>query len=191
MLSGQFVHLCVQTSQNCNILVAKSWLASCLGWTSQRFCKVFSGMLYHNNDNNNNDDNNRIERCNLRLFTISSMRRVQSPTHTLKRPGSNRVQITCNTSSVYHMQHVVLRAMWSEGTAQLLNLTDFKSHLFELYFIGWTINWWRRGGNRSTQRKPLATSFRKCHILNPRDASPKWDSNPHNSISGRLGKQMW
>ena len=27
-------------------------------------------------------------------------------------PGRNRVQITCNTSSAYHVQHVVLRATW-------------------------------------------------------------------------------
>ena len=40
-----------------------------------------------------------------------------------------------------------------------IKLTELKSHLFELYFIGWTTNQWRRGGNWSTQRKPLATSF--------------------------------
>ena len=34
------------------------------------------------------------------------------------------------------MQHVVLCATWYEGTAQLLSLTDFESHLFQLYFIG-------------------------------------------------------
>ena len=61
-----------------------------------------------------------------------------------------------------YVQHVVLRAMWYEGTVQLLSLTELKSHLFELYFIGWTINRWRRGGNRSTWRNPLATNFRKC-----------------------------
>ena len=33
------------------------------------------------------------------------------------------------------MQYVVSRATWYEGTAQLLSLTEFKSHLFELYFI--------------------------------------------------------
>ena len=50
----------------------------------------------------------------------------------------NCVQITCNTSSAYHVQHV-LRVTWYKGTAQLLSLTEFKSHVFELYFIGWTI----------------------------------------------------
>ena len=38
------------------------------------------------------------------FFTISSQRRELSPTHTLKWPGRNRVQITCNTSNTYHMQ---------------------------------------------------------------------------------------
>ena len=32
-----------------------------------------------------------------------------------------------------------LCATWYEGTAQLLSLTEFKSYLFDLYFIGWTI----------------------------------------------------
>ena len=58
-----------------------------------------------------------------------------------------------------------------------------------LYSIGWTINRCSRGGNWSIQRKPLAASFRKCHILQPEDSSPKRDSNPHNCIGGRLGKQ--
>ena len=93
------------------------------------------------------------------FFTISSLRREPSPTQTLKWPGRNRVQITCYTSSVYHVQHVVLRATWYKGTAQLLSLTELKLHLFELYFIGWTSDRGRRGGNRSTRRKTLATRF--------------------------------
>ena len=39
------------------------------------------------------------------------------------------------------------------------------------------------------RRKPLPTSFRKCHILQSDDSSPKQDSNLHKSIGGRLGKQ--
>ena len=53
---------------------------------------------------NNNNNNNRIQRCFSRFFTISSQRRELFPTCTLKWPGSNRVQITCNTSSTYHVQ---------------------------------------------------------------------------------------
>ena len=44
--------------------------------------------------------------------------------------------IMCNKSSACHMQHAVLGASLYEGTAQLLSLTELKSHLFELYFIG-------------------------------------------------------
>ena len=33
------------------------------------------------------------------------------------------------------MQHVVFRAAWYKGTAQLLSLTEFKSHLIELYLL--------------------------------------------------------
>ena len=40
---------------------------------------------------------------------------------------------------------VMLRATWYEGTAQLLSLTELKSHLFELYFIGWTIKPMKEG----------------------------------------------
>ena len=113
------------------------------------------------NNNNNNNNNNRTERCNSRFFTISSLRREPSPTRTLKWPGCGRVQITCNTSSAYHVQNVI-RVTWYEGTAQLLSLTELKSHLFQHYFIDWTINRWKRGGNRSTLRKSLATSFSCC-----------------------------
>ena len=82
------------------------------------------------------NNNNRFQRRNSRFFTISSLHHEPSPTRTLKLPGLNRVQITCNTFSAYYVQHVVIRATWYEGTAQLLSLTELKSHLFELYFIG-------------------------------------------------------
>ena len=103
--------------------------------------------LCFNSFNNNNNNNNRFHRHNLRFFTISIQRHEPSPTHMLKWPGCNRVQITCNTSSACHVQHVVLRATWYKGTAQLLTLTELKSHLFEFYFISWTINPLRRGEN--------------------------------------------
>ena len=46
-------------------------------------------------------------KAQFEIFTISSLRREPSPTRTLKWPGRNRVQITCNASSAYHVQHVV------------------------------------------------------------------------------------
>ena len=92
-----------------------------------------SGMIPDTTTTNNN--NNRIQRRYSRFFTISSQRREPSPTRTLKWPGRNRVQITCNTERLSRAS-VLLRATWYEGTAQLLSLTELKSHLFELYFIG-------------------------------------------------------
>ena len=84
------------------------------------------------------NNSNRIQRHNFRFFffTISLLCCEPSPTHTLKWPGRNYVQITCNTLSACHVQHVVLCATLYEGTAQLLRLTEFKLHLFELCFIG-------------------------------------------------------
>ena len=52
-----------------------------------------------------------------------------------------------------------------------------------------TINRWRKGGNRSTRRKLLTTSFRKCHIPKPENSNPNRDLNPHSSSGGILGKQ--
>ena len=80
----------------------------------------------NHNQNNNNNNNNHIQRRYSRYFAVSSRRREPSPTRTLKWPG--------------HVQHIErlsrASATWYEGTAQLLSLTELKSHLFELYFIG-------------------------------------------------------
>ena len=66
-----------------------------------------------NNNNSNNNNDNHIQRRNSRFFTISSLRR--EPTRTRKWPGRNRVQFTCNKSSVYHVQHVVLVPRGTKG----------------------------------------------------------------------------
>ena len=54
-----------------------------------------------------------MERRNSRFVTISSLRCKLFPTHMLKWPRRNRVQITCNTPSAYHVQpaacHLVRR----------------------------------------------------------------------------------
>ena len=82
---------------------------------------------------------NRIERHKSRFFfTISSRRRELSPTRTLKWLGRNRVQITCNTRSAFHVQHVLCHLVLRDSSA--ISLTEFTSHLFEPHFIGWTIN---------------------------------------------------
>ena len=52
----------------------------------------------------NNNNNNHIQRRYSRFLTISSKCSELSPTPTLKWPGRNPMQITCNTSSAYHVQ---------------------------------------------------------------------------------------
>ena len=53
-----------------------------------------------------------------------------------KSHAAHGALITCNMSC----------AMLYEGTAQLLSLTEFKSHSFKLYSIGWTIILTDEGG---------------------------------------------
>ena len=77
-------------------------------------------------DNNNN--NNRTERGNSRFSTISSLRRELTPTRTLKWPGRDRVQITCNTSSAYHVQPAVCHLVRRDSSA-------IKSDRVEIAFI--------------------------------------------------------
>ena len=82
-----------------------------------------------------NNNNNHIQRCYLRFFYNLTAPRTVSNTYAQVA----RVQPCAN--HVQHIKHlsrasVMLRATWYEGTAQLLRLTELKSHLFELYFVG-------------------------------------------------------
>ena len=54
----------------------------------------------------------------------------------VRSSGPGAIVCKGNTSSAYRVQRVVLRATWYERAAHLLILTDFKSHLFLIYFIG-------------------------------------------------------
>ena len=157
-----------------------TWLEKCCRSIS---CKMTLTSFHKAGININSNNKRRIQDF------------LQSPHCTTKRLqhvhscGLGAIVCKSHRALIIYVQHAVLYATWCEGTAQLLSLTEFKLHLSELNFIGWSIYPWGRGGNRSTHRKPLVTSFRKCHILKPEDSSPKWGSNPHNSIGGRLGKQ--
>ena len=74
----------------------------------------------NNNDNNNNNNdinNNCIERRNSRFVTISTLRCELS---------NNYAQVARVQSCADNMPC----AIWYQGTAQLLSLTDLKSHLF-------------------------------------------------------------
>ena len=133
------------------------------------------------------NNNNRIERRYSRFFTVSSQRRELSPTRTLKWPERNHVQITCNTLSKwnYHVtchlvrrdssasEIVMLHATWYEGTVQLLSLTELKSHLFELYFIGWTIKLMKEGRKPECPEKTPGDELQKMPHTTARRFKPQ------------------
>ena len=52
------------------------------------------------------NDKSDTERRSLRWLTISPLRRVLSPTRTVKWLGRNSMQIAYNTPDAYHVQHV-------------------------------------------------------------------------------------
>ena len=89
----------------------------------------------------NNNSNNCIQGGNLGFFTISLLRRELSPTRTLKWLGCNRAQITCNTLSTYHVQHVVLFATRNERDSSAVKFDrvrmSFFFFFFLLNFVGW------------------------------------------------------
>ena len=99
-------------------------LGEAAGWNMDKLCSNNDNNNNGNDDDSNNTNNNNNHRIQ-RHTTISSLPGEPSPTRTLKWTGRNRVEITCNTSSPYYVQHV-LRATQYEGTAQLLSLTEFK-----------------------------------------------------------------
>ena len=80
-----------------------------------------------------------------------------------------------------HVQHierlshasVMLRAAWYEGTAQLLSLTELKSHLFELYFIGWTIKPMKEGRKPEYPEKTPGDELQKMPYTTARRFKPQ------------------
>ena len=53
----------------------------------------------------------------IRHFYNLSLCLELSPTPRLKWPGRNRVQIICNTSCAYHIQHVVCHVVRMDSSA--------------------------------------------------------------------------
>ena len=135
-LRTRMVYLCYIACLRYTVLVRNPWFVS---ESLSNVQVIVSMSLFVSLEHNliiNNNDNVRIQRCNSRFFTISSLHCEMSPTCTLKWPRHNRVQITCNTSSACHMQHAMLCATLYAGTAQLLSLTEFK-----IAFV-WALFYW-------------------------------------------------
>ena len=105
------------------------------------------------------DNNNRIQRRCSRIFTISSQRSELSPTHTLKWLGRNHVQIMCSTSNAYHVQVSCYVPLGTKGQLGYLVWQSWNRIYLSFILLAEPLNQWRRGGNRSTRRKPMVTSF--------------------------------
>ena len=76
----------------------------------------------------------------LTTCNTSDTHHVQHIRHSPR--ATHQTLTTCNTSDTPCATHQTLTvsdmpyATWYEGTAQLLSLTVYKSHLLQLYFIG-------------------------------------------------------
>ena len=70
-----------------------------------------------------------------------------------------RAQLCAN-----HIQHVVLCHLVRRDSSAIKFDRVWNRIYFSFMSLAETIDWWRRGGNWSARRKPLMTSFRKCHI---------------------------
>ena len=81
-------------------------------------------MAHHFDD----DGDNCIQRRSLRFFTISSLRRELFPRH-------NRVKITCNTSSAYHVQRVVCHLVRRDSSAIKFDRVEIVIILALLYWL--------------------------------------------------------
>ena len=53
----------------------------------------------------------------FKIFIITSLGHELSPIHALKWPGRNRLDITCNTSSTHHVQHVMNHVVQRDNSA--------------------------------------------------------------------------
>ena len=102
-------------------------------------CRTSGGYLPTWLTSNNN--NNCIQRHSSRLCTISSLHREPSSTHTFKWPRHN-VCKSCATHWALISCNMLCYAPYGTKRQVRDSWSEFKLHLFELYFIGWTIIRW-------------------------------------------------
>ena len=95
-----------------------------------------AGARFNNNNYNDNkiNKNDANERCNSMFFT-TSLRRELFTTRTLKWPGRSRVQITCNTSGAYHVQHVVCHVVQRDSSGIQFDRAETAFTLALLYWL--------------------------------------------------------
>ena len=105
------------------------------------------------------------------------------PTHSVRQYDDTYFPI-----SVSFVANILCTSVWRYIFPNLGLFCGQHTLYLSMILLVKTINRWMTGGNQSTPRKPLTTSFRKCHILKPENSCPNPDSNPYSSIGGRLGK---
>ena len=111
-------------------------------------------------------------RLSLRLFINDRIERhysrfLQSPHCAVN--CLQHAQISCKTSSAYRVRHVVYHLARRDSSA--IKLDTSWNHIFVSFIL---LAEPRRGGKRSTRRKPLTTSFRKM----PRTKARKFKPQP-------------
>ena len=128
----------------------------------------------------------------IRDFFLQSPHRAVNCLHHVRSSGQGTIVCKSHTSSIYHVQHAVCHVVRRHSSATMFDKVEI-AFILALISLTETINQWRRGGNMSTRRKPLTSSFRKCRILKFKNSSSHWDSNLHSSIGGRhlLRKQAY
>ena len=108
-----------------------------------------------------------------RFFTISSQRRER-----ISKMYAEVAQVQSCANHVQHIERlphasVMLRATWYEGTAQLLSFTELKLHLFELYFIGWTLKRMEEGRKPEYLEKTPGDKLQKMPHTTTRRFKPQ------------------
>ena len=113
-------------------------------------------LLVHPTDHQTYFEDNCIERSSSRFLQSPHRNHKLSLTRMPEWPGHSHMQIMCTKL----LSHAICPALCGMKGQLSFQVWQSKSH-----FTDRAINWWREGGNRSTQRKPLTLSFRKCDIL--------------------------
>ena len=116
-------------------------------------------------NNNKSNNNNRIERRDLRSFTISDPHCAANRLQHIRSSGPGAIVCKSRAAHGALIMRNISCATWYEGTAQLLSLTELKSQLFELYFIAWTINRMKEGRNPEYPEKTPEDELQKIPWL--------------------------
>ena len=108
-------------------------------------------------------NNNRIQRRYSRF--------LQSPHSAANCLQHERSSVPAAIVCKSRATHLVLFACKCYVTCHLvrrdssaIEFDSFNRIYLSFILLAEPLNRWRRGGNRSFRRKPLATSFRKCHM---------------------------